>query len=158
MPMMFDCVAESEAVKVKFGDKPEPESGTTESAAGDPPVTVQPPTVTQPELEPLSAAYRYAFLAPKKVALNARSRVITSDVAPAATVVLAPRRVHCWFGPPRMIRGSAAPSHWRDCRRITKSYCACDRTLGCTHWWCPRLERTASLQPEGIRNRPGRTR
>ena len=45
-------------MKVKLGDVPEPDAGKTESAVGAPPVTVQPPTVTEPELTIVSDASR----------------------------------------------------------------------------------------------------
>jgi hypothetical protein len=53
---IFSWAEESDTEKVKFGDEPDPEAGITESAVGAPPVTVQPPTVTQPEFDADSAA------------------------------------------------------------------------------------------------------
>src|ERR1035437_5467214 len=95
MPVMFSCEEESLTVNVKLGEVPDPDDGATESAVGAPPVTVHPPTVTQPEVTLVSEASRYKFLAPNQLALKLRSTVTTIEVIPITTVVFAPFSVHC---------------------------------------------------------------
>jgi hypothetical protein len=58
MLLMFAAAEESETVKKKVGKFPAPDAGETESAVGDPPVTVQLPRSTYPVLTPGSPAYK----------------------------------------------------------------------------------------------------
>ena len=56
MPAMFSAEAESLTASVKVCELPDPDGGVTESAVGEPPVTVHDPTVTQLEETPYSDA------------------------------------------------------------------------------------------------------